>query len=492
MRIRKTGGGWIAKENYLFLGLIMEMAIHSYSRRVFNRMFCDFLHLHRSHYHHGRSKRLLISRLFQPMNLRENRVIGGCRSNELSCKSQRLMLQAGLIQPANTGCFHYLSFTVRAMEKLVRVIDEEMQSIGGQKVNMPSLTSASLWKTSERWDLLGKELFRLKDRHNMEYCLSPTHEEAVTELIAMQGNLSYKQLPLMLYQVTRKFRDEPKPRFGLLRGREFYMKDMYTFDVSEKAAMETYNLVSDAYSHIFERLGLQFVKVQADTGSIGGKMSHEFQLPAEIGEDRLLMCSDCHFAANVEAIMDAGTNCPQCHGKLRESKGIEVGHTFYLGTKYSYILGASYSNAENKPIATEMGCFGLGVTRILAASIEVLSTEDDIRWPSLLAPYQVCIISPKKGSKEELITDLSETLYDTLIDAVPQLRGEVLLDDRSHLTIGKRLKDASRLGYPYVVIAGKRVLENPPLFEVSCQNNGKTVFLTQEGVLDFLRNVKTA
>eukprot|EP00061_Rhincodon_typus_P017640 g46416.t1 len=257
------------------------------------------------------------------MNLREDRTIGAGRSSEITCKSQRLMLQAGLIQPANTGCFHYLPYTVRAMEKLVRVIDKEMQSIGGQKVNMPSLTSASLWKTSERWDLLGKELFRLKDRHNMEYCLSPTHEEAVTELIAMQGNLSYRQLPLMLYQVTRKFRDEPKPRFGLLRGREFYMKDMYTFDVSEEAAMETYDLVSQAYSRIFDQLGLQFVKVQADTGSIGGKMSHEFQLPADIGEDRLLICSDCHFAANVEAMTDIETNCPQCHGKLKESKGIE-------------------------------------------------------------------------------------------------------------------------------------------------------------------------
>ncbi|XP_043556065.1 probable proline--tRNA ligase, mitochondrial [Chiloscyllium plagiosum] len=468
----------------------MEVAIYSNSRQLFNRLFCNILHLHRSYYHHGRSKRILLSRLFQPMNLREDRTTGVGRSSDITCKSQRLMLQAGLIQPANTGCFHYLPYTVRAMEKLVRVIDKEMQSIGGQKVNMPSLTSASLWKTSERWDLLGKELFRLKDRHDMEYCLSPTHEEAVTELIAMQGNLSYRQLPLMLYQVTRKFRDEPKPRFGLLRGREFYMKDMYTFDVSEGAAMETYNLVSQAYSCIFGQLGLQFVKVRADTGNIGGKMSHEFQLPADIGEDRLLMCSDCHFAANVEAMTDTETNCPQCHGKLKESKGIEVGHTFNLGTKYSYILGASYSNTENKPVVTEMGCFGLGVTRILAAAIEVLSTEDEIRWPSLLAPYQVCIIPPKKGSKEELSLGLSETLYDTLIDAVPQLHGEVLLDDRSHLTIGKRLKDASRLGYPYVVIAGKRVLENPPVFEVSCQNNRKTVFLTQEGVLDLLRNVK--
>ncbi|XP_069795020.1 probable proline--tRNA ligase, mitochondrial [Narcine bancroftii] len=470
----------------------MEVAIHSHSGGLFKNLVCGFLYLHRSCFHHGRSKRLLFSRLFPPMNLHGDKEIGVGRSGELTCKSQRLMLQAGLIQPANTGCFHYMPYTVRAMEKLVQLIDEEMKLIGGQKVNMPTLTSANLWKISERWDLLGKELFRLKDRHNIDYCLSPTHEEAVTELVAMQGNLSYKQLPLMLYQVTRKFRDEPKPRFGLLRGREFYMKDMYTFDISEKAAKETYKLVSGAYGRVFDRLGLRFVKVQADPGSIGGNLSHEFQLPAEIGEDRLLMCSDCHFAANAETMKTVETNCPQCEGKLIENRGIEVGHTFYLGTKYSQVFGALHSNSENKPILSEMGCFGLGITRILAAGIEVLSTETDIRWPRLVAPYQICVISPKKGSKEEVCMDLLESLYDNLMDTVPQLQGEVVLDDRSHLTVGRRLKDANRLGYPYVIIAGRRILEDPAIFEVNSQNNGRTLFLTQEGVLDFLKNIQMA
>ncbi|XP_035617894.1 tetratricopeptide repeat protein 4 isoform X2 [Oncorhynchus keta] len=235
----------------------------------------------------------LVSRLFQPSNLRdvgqESRAQG-----EMTCKSQRLMQQAGLIHPSNPGCYYYLPATVRSMEKLVRLIDQEMQRIGGQKLDMPSLCSAELWRRSERWDLMGKELFRLRDRHGAEYCLGPTHEEAVTELLASQGTLSYRQLPLMLYQMTRKFRDEPKPRFGLLRGREFYMKDMYTFDV------------------------------QADTGKIGGKLSHEFQLPADIGEDRLLVCGSCSFSANVETMQPGRTDCPQCQaGTLVESKGIE-------------------------------------------------------------------------------------------------------------------------------------------------------------------------
>ncbi|XP_033885494.3 probable proline--tRNA ligase, mitochondrial [Acipenser ruthenus] len=441
---------------------------------------------------HGRPGRLLVSRLFQPANLREERELGvEGRQGELTCRSQRLMLRAGLIHPASPGCYYYLPHTLRAVEKLVRVIDQEMRAIGGQKLNMPSLCAADLWKRSERWDLMGKELFRLRDRHNGEYCLGPTHEEAVTELIASLGSLSYRQLPLLLYQITRKFRDEPKPRFGLLRGREFYMKDMYTFDVSEEAARQTYDTVCQAYCHLFERLGLSFVKVRADTGSIGGKLSHEFQLPADIGEDRLLICANCSFSANVETVQAGEADCPECHGKLTETKGIEVGHTFYLGTKYSSIFSASYNTPQNKPAVMEMGCFGLGVTRILAASIEVLSTEDSIRWPALLAPYQVCILPPKKGSKEEEAAGLVEALYDGLGEAVPALRGEVLLDDRTQLTIGKRLKDASRLGYPYVIVAGRRILEDQPHFEVCCQNTGKTVFLTREGIFDFLSNIQT-
>ncbi|KAK6313809.1 hypothetical protein J4Q44_G00152680 [Coregonus suidteri] len=433
----------------------------------------------------------LVSRLFQPSNLRdlgqESRAQG-----EMTCKSQRLMQQAGLIHPSNPGCYYFLPATVRSMEKLVRLIDQEMQRIGGQKLDMPSLCSAELWRRSERWDLMGKELFRLRDRHGAEYCLGPTHEEAVTELLASQGTLSYRQLPLMLYQITRKFRDEPKPRFGLLRGREFYMKDMYTFDVSEEAAYHTYESVCQAYNRLFSRLGLHIVQVQADTGNIGGKLSHEFQLPADIGEDRLLVCGSCSFSANVETMEPGRTDCPQCQaGTLVESKGIEVGHTFYLGTKYSHIFNATFNNTQNKPAVTEMGCFGLGVTRILAAAIEVMSTEEAIHWPGLLAPYQVCVLPPKRGSKVDEVAGLAEELALFLGEALPSLRGEVVLDDRTQMTIGKRLKDASRLGYPYVVAVGQKATEETPRFEVICQQTGETMFLSKDGLVDLLRRVET-
>ncbi|XP_061636288.1 probable proline--tRNA ligase, mitochondrial [Phyllopteryx taeniolatus] len=444
--------------------------------------------------HHTRQRKppLLVSRLYQPSNLRdmgpENRMQG-----EVTCKSQRLMQQAGLIYPSNPGCYYYLPATVRSMEKLVKVIDQEMQQIGGQKLDMPSLCSADLWRTSKRWDLMGKELFRLKDRHGADYCLGPTHEEAVTTLVAHQTTLSYRQLPLLLYQITRKFRDEPKPRFGLLRGREFHMKDMYSFDISEEAAYETYESVCHAYTRVFARLGLRCVQVQADTGNIGGKLSHEFQLPADIGEDRLLVCGSCSFSANVETIASDRTDCPQCKtGTLTESKGIEVGHTFYLGKKYSDMFNARFSNAQNKPSIAEMGCYGLGVTRILAATIEVLSTDESIRWPGLLAPYQVCVLPPKKGSKEVEATGVAEELVHTLGQTLPHLKGEVVLDDRTQMTIGKRLKDASRLGYPYVVVVGQGALEDTPRFEVICQQTDETMFLSKDELFCLLGKVEIA
>ncbi|XP_054689597.1 probable proline--tRNA ligase, mitochondrial isoform X2 [Grus americana] len=440
----------------------------------------------------GRARRLLLSQLFQPLNLQAGGEAGwDGRAGEPTCRSQKLMLQAGLIHPSSPGCYYYMPPTVRAMEKLVKAMDEEMQAVGGQKLNMPSLSSAELWRASGRWDQMGPELFRLADRHGKDYCLGPTHEEAVTELVAAQSNLSYRQLPLRLYQVTRKFRDEPKPRFGLLRSREFYMKDMYTFDASEEAARQTYDLVCGAYCSLFDRLGLPFVKVQAATGSIGGTVSHEFQLPADVGEDRLVLCPAGHFAANVETLNEEQTSCPTCREKLTQTKGIEVGHTFYLGTKYSSISNAIFSSPENKPQLAEMGCYGLGVTRILAASIEVLSTEDSIRWPSLIAPYQLCFIPPKRGSKEEEEgAALLERLYDDLAEALPQLASDSVLDDRTQLTIGKRLKDANKLGYPYVVVAGKRVCEDPPVFEVWSQNTGEVLFLTKEGVIELLSKVQ--
>ncbi|NXX89406.1 SYPM protein, partial [Centropus bengalensis] len=250
----------------------------------------------------------------------------------------------------------------------------------------------------------------------------------------------------------------------------------------------------DAYGSLFSRLGLRFVKVRAATGSIGGTVSHEFQLPADIGEDRLVLCPAGHFAANVETLNGEQDSCPACGEKLTQTRGIEVGHTFYLGTKYSSVFQAVFYSPENKPQLAEMGCYGLGITRILAASIEVLSTEDSIRWPRLIAPYQLCFIPPKRGSKEEGEEGaaLLEQLFDHLAEARPHLAGDSVLDDRTQLTVGKRLKDANRLGYPYVVVAGKRVCEDPPVFEVWDQNANEVLFLTKEGVMELMSKVQVS
>lgn len=482
-----------------------------------------------------RVQRQLVSRLFHPNIVAVDATeptasdggTGGAGTQghsdgKQTCKSQRLMVQTGLIQPAAPGCYHLLPRAVQAVEKLVSLIDQEMASINGHKISMPCLTSAEAWRASGRWNLMGSELFRLRDRTGADLCLGPTHEEAVTRLLAAQGVASYRQLPLRLYQVTQKFRDEPRPCHGLLRGREFLMKDLYTFDVSERTARQTYGEVFASYRRIFARLGLPITTVEASTGAIGGKASHEFHLMADVGEDQLLSCCRCGFSINVE-MMEAfsvpadtvvshidgsadkvGTDvthtiggtgsymcrCPKCSGRMVASKGIEVGHTFYLGTRYSEVFGAKFCDDDNKNVTMEMGCYGLGITRILAAAVEVLSTADSVRWPGPVAPYQVCILTPKWGSKEEVAgMRMAEDLYDTLDELFPRLRRDMLLDDRGQLTLGKRLKEADKMGLPYVVVVGKKTLEAGGEFEVLRTSDGKTMFLTKDGIVDLLKNV---
>ncbi|XP_022110382.1 probable proline--tRNA ligase, mitochondrial isoform X2 [Acanthaster planci] len=420
-----------------------------------------------THHHH------CVSKMFQPSYILPK----GMRQEGITCKSQRLMMENGLIRPAGTGIFHLLPLAQRALDKLIRVIESEMSRVGSQKMAMPSLTSSALWKTSGRWDMMGSELFKLRDRHKTELCLGPTHEEAVTDIIAAEGLLSHKRLPIRLYQITAKFRDEPRPRFGLLRGREFIMKDLYTFDSSEATALDTYDTVCDAYTRLFKRLQVDFVKVVGDTGSIGGSLSHEYHLLAETGEDELFQCDKCGLGANAETTV--GGTRPSCPEKLDEvgcpmrlRRGIEVGHAFLLGSKYSKLFKACYADAADRKQLIEMGCYGLGVTRILAASIEVLSSEDEIRWPQIIAPYQVYIIPPKRKSKDEAAIPLAETLCNDITSCISRLQDELLLDDRDQLTIGRRVTDAKKLGYPYLIVVGKRALEAEPLYELHDTQRG--------------------
>lgn len=413
--------------------------------------------------------------------------------SQFICKSHKLMIYNDIIAQGHPGAFHLLPLGQRVLDKLIKVIDEELDSIGAQKMSMPTLAKAELWKKTNRWDTAGPELFRLQDRYKQDYCLGPTHEEVITDLISRTETLSYKKLPIKLYQITRKFRDEITPKYGLLRGREFEMKDMYTFDSTEENAKRTYDEVCQVYENIFNRLGLKFRKVIGATGNIGGSLSHEFQLLSSIGEDTIKVCQSCDFGRNieVEAVSpDEEDTCPQCRSKLEEMSSIEVGHSFLLGTKYSKVLKANFLDKESKPHFTQMGCYGLGVTRILQAGIEVLSDDTRIQWPRLLAPYQICIIPQKEGFMAEKFFELGHTIYDELVN-IPHLRGEVVIDDRTKLTVGRRLYEAERIGYPYVVVIGKKALEAEPLMELQNIYNKSKQFLSLSDIIQQLKMIET-
>lgn len=351
------------------------------------------------------------------------------------------------------------------MEKTSELVRYHMDGIGGQKLTLPILTSTSLWKKSGRLEDGISEFFITKDRHGKEHLLSPTHEESITSLLAMSAPISYKQLPLMLYQIGPKFRDELKARFGLMRAKEFVMKDMYTFDKDLSSAEQTYLKVNEAYLSLFEKLQVPYVKVLAATGMMGGSVSHEYHFLSQIGEDRILKCNNCGTAFNEEVLETSSNNCQKCKNtEFEERKGMEIGHTFLLGDKYSKPLGATYLSSNGKPVNMIMGCYGIGVTRMVAASLECLSSENELKWPALLAPFDVCIILPKEGSKEEKAGfKIQNELENQLFKVFPEK--DILLDDRNNMTIGKRLLEAKQMGYPIVIVVGAKSTADVPTVE---------------------------
>ena len=354
-----------------------------------------------------------------------------------------------------------------------------------QKMSLPLVTPAPLWQKSGRFDALGSELFRLKDRQDKLGVLSPTHEESITAMVADVA-ISYRQLPLKLYQIGNKFRDEMYPSYGLLRGREFIMKDLYTFDQDRASAMDTYQEISDAYQAFFTELGVPFKRVEADSGAMGGSISHEFHFLADVGEDTIKVCPQCQKGFNQEVVTDA--KCQDCSvNTLDSAKSIEVGHTFLLGDRYSKVLNATFRAENGKPSVPEMGCFGLGVSRILAASVEVLSLEREIRWPPLIAPYSVAILAPKRGSKEHT-KGMSEAvdLYDHL-DAELFLN-DVIMDDRDNITVGKKLREAKKVGYSFLILFGKECTNDPCVVEVYDVMSGVMEKMAVNDVRDYLSN----
>lgn len=366
--------------------------------------------------------------------------------------SHVLLTRAGHIRAVGSGLYQLLPLGMRVIQRISDIVRDEMNRAGAQEILMPALLPAEYFKESGRWDDFGDTLFRLKDRKKGDYHLGPTHEEAFTDLIRKTVR-SYKRLPLTLYQIQPKFRDEPRPRAGLLRGREFLMKDAYSFDVREDKAKESYRTMRSAYQRIFERVGLDYRIVAANSGAMGGSTSAEFQVLAQTGEDHIVACEDCDYAANVEvkeAPTDDNEPCPRCGGTLKSFRGIEGGHIFILGTHYSQAMGAMYLDEIGKSHPIVMGCYGIGVSRLMAAAVEQHHDDSGMIWPVNIAPFVVTITI--LGTEAPAV-EKAESLYREITDSGLQ----VLLDDRMERP-GTKFKDADLLGVPLRVTVGARGL----------------------------------
>jgi len=530
--------------------------------------------------------------------------------------SQQLMLRAGMIRKAAGGVYTYLPLAWRILRKIETIIREEMDAAGGQELAMPIMQPAELWHETGRWDIFGEEMFRFKDRHGRDFCLGPTHEELITSLVCNEVR-SYRQLPLMLYQIQNKYRDEIRPRFGLMRGREFIMKDLYSFDKDEAGLDVSYKKMYDAYTNIFTRCGLDFRPVEADSGAIGGGHTHEFTVLAEAGESEIVYCSECDYAANdekaelapieaaaeemlpleiintpnaktIELVADylkvsvektikaviyqnekdevicafvrgdhevndvklqnavqaislrmadesaisavggvagfispigltkaavvvvdatvmemynavAGANqtdkhyknvnpkrdfkdvmvtdlrlmkegdpCPHCGKPVRMTRGIEAGQVFKLGTKYSEALHATFLDENGREHPLVMGCYGIGVSRTMAAAIEQHNDEQGIIWPRSIAPYEVVVVPINAKNEEQL--RLAEEIYCELQAA----HVDVLIDDRKERA-GVKFKDADLIGYPMRITVGPKAVEENQI-EVKVRRSGETSF----------------
>ncbi len=530
--------------------------------------------------------------------------------------SHKLMLRAGMIRKAAGGLYTYLPLAWRTLRKIMQIVREEMDAAGGQEIAMPIVQPAEIWQETGRWSVYGDEMFRVNDRHGRNFCLGPTHEEMVTTLIRDEVR-SYKQLPLLLYQIQNKYRDEIRPRFGLMRGREFIMKDLYSFDKDQAGMDESYKKMYDAYWRIFDRIGLQFRPVEADNGAIGGGHSHEFTVLADAGESNIVYCDKCDYAASdekaellpiaaeqeemeplakvatpdahtIELLVDflkcdikhtikavafqtekdevvlafvrgdhdvnevkvinaigaidmhmaeeaairevggmpgfmspigikkgtkivvdttvmnmynavSGANevgmhytgvnpardfdkneiivtdirlikdgdpCPRCGGTVHMTRGIEAGQVFTLGTKYSKALHATYLDEQGKEQLLMMGCYGIGVSRTMAAAIEQCNDKDGIIWPRSIAPYEVVVVPVNAKVPEQLA--LAEEIYEELKKAGV----DTIIDDRKERA-GVKFKDCDLIGYPLRITVGPKAVENDTI-ELKVRKNGET------------------
>jgi len=361
--------------------------------------------------------------------------------------SHKLMIRAGLIRRLGSGLYSWMPMGLKILRKIESIIRIKMNETGAIELLMPAIQPSELWEESDRWDVFGPQMLKIKDRHDRLFCFGPTHEEVITDIVRKEIN-SYKQLPINFYQIQTKFRDEIRPRFGVMRAREFLMKDSYSFHTDIDCLKNTYEKMYKTYSEIFEAIGLNFRAVQADNGAIGGDGSHEFHVLADSGEDELVYSEETDFAANSEV----AKNHPD-RDKLKTCRGIEVGHIFQLGTKYSEAMKAEFIDESGKPKPLLMGCYGIGVSRIVAAAIEQGHDEKGIIFPSSIAPFEV-ILTPIGYDKSEEVKKATDSIYNELLG----LGFDVLLDDRG-LRPGVMFSEAELLGIPHRITISDKTIE---------------------------------
>ena len=403
--------------------------------------------------------------------------------------SHKLMLRAGMIRRVASGIYTWLPLGLKVLRKIETIVREEMDSSGAQEVLMPMVQPKELWEETNRWEKMGPELLRIQDRHNRDFCLGPTHEEVITDLI--RNNVkSYKELPLNIYQIQTKFRDEVRPRYGVMRGREFLMKDSYSFNEDEACLQETYLTMRDTYKKIIERIGLDYKIVAADSGAIGGDASEEFHVLAETGEDTIAISDASEYAINTELLLKEGEDIASLEGKsspdgkgvIQIKKGIEVGHIFQLGKVYAEDMKANVLNKEGKASTLFMGCYGIGVSRLVAAAIEQNNDDKGIVWPHSIAPFDINIIAIGY-SKDQKIADASIKLYSELKD----MGYEVLLDDRKD-GYGTKMKDSELIGVPLNIIIGKKFIETNEIELKSRNGDSSTNDISNiKTILDFFK-----
>lgn len=401
---------------------------------------------------------------------------------EAKIASHRLMLRAGMIAQAASGIYYWLPLAVRVLEKIEKIISEEQEKIGANKVLFTTVQPAEIWKESGRYDDYGKEMLRFKDRKENDFLYSPTNEEQATDLFRKFVK-SYKELPKMLFQIHWKFRDEIRPRFGVMRGREFLMKDGYSFAKNFDEAKEIYRQVFKSYIRTFKRMGLTPIPVQADSGAIGGNMSNEFQILAETGEstlyyDKKILSANEDELMSIYAVTDEKYDPEKvsiAEKDLMISKGIEVGHIFYFGTKYSKSMNAFVLDQNGEKLYPEMGSYGIGVSRLIAAIIEAFHDERGIIWPEPVAPFDITILN--LHLQNEKCNDAARKIYEVLSAE----KKEVLYDDRS-ITSGEKFADADLIGIPWQIIIGKNKIEKN-LIELKNRKTGEVVEMSPDEIV---------